>query len=92
MEGNTLKVNNRPLRVLPDDVIEKLQNTLRNVETESVELTEEDNKPVYRVKARVKGRLLFILPVEVPVEAVIDAESGAELKVSRPWWSFLVFP
>ncbi len=86
----TLEVNNKPVRVTPDEVLERVRKKVEALE--KVQLEVKDDKPVYKVKAKKKGRLLFILPVEVPIEVEIDAEEGKELREVRPWWAFLVFP
>ncbi len=91
VEENAILVNGKPVKVLPDEVIQKIQERLRAQEVEDVELEEEDNKPVYRVRVRTEGRLLFLIPVEVPAEVYVDAETGSEVKVQKPWWAFLVF-
>ena len=92
VDKNIIKVAGKELKVLPDEVVKKVENTLRNFVVKKVELVPEKNRPVYEVEGAMKGRLLFFIPVEVPVKAEIDAETGKELAIRRPWWSFLVFP
>ncbi len=92
VDKNIIKVAGKELRVLPDEVVQKIKKVARNLVIKKVELVPEKNKPVYEVEGAVKGRLLFFIPVEVPVKAVVDAETGKELGIRRPWWSFLVFP
>lgn len=43
----------------------------------------------YQVKAKQKGRILFLVPVEINVS--YSVEGSAVTSVKRPWWSFLVW-
>lgn len=43
----------------------------------------------YEIKAKQKGRILFLVPVEVNVS--YSLKDSAVTKVKRPWWSFLVW-
>ncbi len=92
VDENSIEVNGRKIRVTPDEIIERIRQRFRNAIMERAKLKVEKNKPVYEVKSRFRGRLLFLIPVEVPVDIEIDAESGKELEYRRPWWAFLVFP
>ena len=91
VEENAIVVKGKPIKVLPDEVIQRIRERLRAEKVEEIELEEEENKVVYKVKVRARGRLLFLIPVEVPEEVYVDAETGAEIKIQRPWWAFLVF-
>lgn len=91
VDVNSIEVGRRPLKVLPDEVLEKIKRKLKNVLPEEIKLRVEENKPVYQVKAKVKGRLLFIIPVEIPVETEVDAETGTVVRIRKPWWSIFAF-
>ena len=92
VENNGLAVGRAKVSVLPDEVLEKIRHAVRVDQAEDVRLTVEGNKPVYDIKAKMRGRLLFFIPVELPVEVKVDAETGRELRVNMPFWAFLVVP
>ncbi len=85
-----IKVGEKTINVTPDDVISKLKSAVQLVK--KIVLTVENNLPVYEVEGETEGSLLFVLPVRLPVKIYVDAETGKELRVEKPWWSFLVFP
>jgi len=59
-------------------------------EIKEVELKVVNERPVYEVEGKKVGKLLWIFPVEISVQAQIDATEGKVIKIKKPWWSFLV--
>jgi len=57
---------------------------------ESIELQQEETKPVYRVKATRPAKFLFFIPIQMSVTVTVDAIEGSVSEVENPWWSFLV--
>jgi len=90
IDKNAIEVNGKVIKVLPDEVIQRIQEQIRNAILEQLRLTIENNKPVYEVEAKAQGRLFFLIPIEIPVKAYIDAETGQEIKVEKPWWAIFV--
>lgn len=43
----------------------------------------------YEIKAKQKGRVLFLVPVEIDVSYSVEGSITTNIK--RPWWSFLVW-
>jgi hypothetical protein len=62
-----------------------------NITPKEVELTEEDNKPVYRIKTDENRKLLGFINVKVEKTITVDAAStdATVIKEKRPWWAFL---
>ncbi|MEM7826813.1 MAG: DUF333 domain-containing protein [Candidatus Aenigmatarchaeota archaeon] len=54
-----------------------------------VELRLEEEKPIYRIGGSKDAKLLWIIPVVVPVTTHISGETGEIIKIEKPWWSFL---
>lgn len=46
-------------------------------------------KPVLNIVKQRKTRILGIVPVEMEVETIVDAETGDLVEENKPWWSFL---
>jgi len=91
LSSSNLVVNNKELKVTPRQVVERV--SLKNPIDLKVELVQEKETPVYKVRAVEKRKLLFFIPVNVSKEMTIDAtnEQTPKLSEKKPWWSFLVF-
>ncbi len=77
----------RTIKLLPDQVREKIRERLaRQLEDENITL-DEDN--VYRYSAEKRARLFSIFPVKVRVNAELDPETGKILRLRNSWWAFL---
>lgn len=83
-KGNETRV----VRMLPDQVIEKIKERIKaKMQDENITLNENGN---YTYTAEKKARLFFIFSVKIPVKAEIDSETGAIAEVGAgKWWSFL---
>ncbi len=76
----------REVRVLPDQVREKIrEKLLSELEDEEIELDEEG---VYRLRARQRVRLFSLIRLRERIRAEIDSETGEILRIRRAWWSF----
>jgi hypothetical protein len=77
----------RRIRLLPDQVIERIKKRLKNkLENENITLDEDG---VYKYEARKRARLFFIIPVKERVNAELDPETGEIVRVRNSWWGFL---
>lgn len=77
----------RPIKVLPDEVKMKIKERIKaKLENESIHLEEDGT---YKIKAKKKSRLFFLIPISENIEADIDAETGEFIVVKRPWWGFV---
>jgi len=89
--GDSGAQGSKEVKVAPSQIVEKA--AIKNPIDLKVELVQEKNKPVYKVKAVEKRKLFFFIPVNVSKNITIDASSEAATKLeeSKPWWSFLAF-
>lgn len=53
-------------------------------------LDRKQEKIIYILKTTRTGRLLGIIPLNFDINYEISAEDGKEIRVQKPWWSFLV--
>jgi uncharacterized membrane protein YkoI len=58
-------------------------------EIKEIELKLINEKPIYEIKGKKVGKLLWLFPIEISVQTQIDATEGKILKIKKPWWSFL---
>jgi len=49
-----------------------------------------EQEAIYSFTGKKEGKLLFVIPVSLDVEAQISAETGEVTSMNLPWWSFLV--
>ncbi|MFC2038376.1 hypothetical protein ACFLUG_01205 [Chloroflexota bacterium] len=86
MENDVLRVGNSEVRVVPSAAVERLK-----VEAKEIELTEENARAVYRIKADESRKLLGFIPVNMEGTYTVDAaDANAEvISQKRPWWAFL---
>jgi hypothetical protein len=86
IENEALKVGEVEVKLMPSAAVANV-----NITPKEVELTEEDNKPVYRIKTDENRKLLGIIPVKVEKTITVDAAStdATVIKEKRPWWAFL---
>ena len=85
----TTSAGKREINIMPEDVVGIPEMpAMGSVE---IELREDSGRPAYFVKGANQGRLFFVLPVVIDVEAKVDAETGKLVSVDKPWWSFLAW-
>lgn len=75
------------IKMLPDQVREKIKERLaKRLHEEKIELDEDGT---YKYEARERARLFAIIPVKLRVLAEINPETGEVVKFRRAWWTFL---
>jgi len=84
IKNNILVVGNNEVKISASQVAEKL-----NINPSSVELTEQNSKPVYKMETIESRKLFGFIPSNVSKTQVADAENGNLLSESRPWYYFL---
>jgi len=84
IKNNFLVVGDNEVKISASQVAEKL-----NINPSSVELTEQNSKPVYKMEITESRKLLGLLSFDVSKTNVADAENGNLLSESRPWYYFL---
>lgn len=72
-----------------EEIIEKrdLPRIMPKIDT-VIQVKEIDDSS-YEIKGRQKGRILFLVPVEINIS--YSVEGSATTNVRRPWWGFLVW-
>lgn len=50
----------------------------------------DEAKPVYELEGEKQGKMLGLFKIKGKIKAYVDAETG-NVKVIKPWWSFLAF-
>ncbi|MFH1404157.1 MAG: thrombospondin type 3 repeat-containing protein [Candidatus Altiarchaeota archaeon] len=55
----------------------------------SVQEVEHMNRKAFLVQKRRRVRLLGVVPVDMDVKTIVDAEDGRQLREEKPWWGFL---
>jgi hypothetical protein len=89
-ENGTLKTPmGGVIKVLPSEILDKVKT---RAEDKIKELKLENQfAPRYRAKIVEKRHLFGLIPWDLEVDKVIDAQTGKLLEENRPWWSFLLF-
>ncbi len=97
--GNSCEMSsstNSSILPMPKGLIQKVTLPDKNVEVSVVTefkatTTDETTVDLYRIKGIKRGYLLFIVPVNADVTYMINAQTGATVQVSRPWWSYFIW-
>ncbi len=79
--------NKKEIKLMPDTVKEKVSKIID--EMQKIELALEETM-VYKTKGTKQGKLLAFIPVQMQINAEVNAETGEIKKIEKPWWSFLV--
>ncbi|MEM5766465.1 MAG: hypothetical protein QW423_02430 [Candidatus Aenigmatarchaeota archaeon] len=91
-ENSSLKVETAKKEVfvnLMPNLAEKIILVNKKQKIEMMELKSEEDKTVYEVEGKKDAKLLWIIPVTVPIKTQVNAEDGKIEKIEKPWWSFL---
>ena len=54
-----------------------------------MELVEENNRAVYKIRVEEKRKLIGLIPVTVSKNMTVDAVDAEVLEEEKPWWAFL---
>jgi hypothetical protein len=71
-----------PVLVMPDELVSTLK-----AEPEYLELKEVDDKAMYEFKGISHQKLLGLLPIEIEIEATVDAATGEIINQQESWWT-----
>ncbi len=69
------------VQVMPDEAAGNFK-----AEPEYLELRDVDSKVVYEYKGISYKKLLRLVPIEIKIEAQVDAATGEIIKQQKPWW------
>jgi uncharacterized membrane protein YkoI len=85
IENEVLRTANAEINLMPSTIIERIK-----IEPEDIELREENNKAVYRIRIHERRKLFGLIPLTVENTLTVDAENTEVdiTKEERPWWAF----
>ena len=83
IENKTLKVGEKEVKLLPSEVVPA------NIVPKAIELKEEADKAVYKLKTDEERKLLGFIPLKVEKELTLDASDASTVSEVLPWWAFL---
>ena len=71
---------------MPSAAIERIR-----VEPKEIELKEENDRAVYKIRAAESRKLLGFIPMKLERALTVDAASteAEVIEEKRPWWAFL---
>ncbi len=84
LENNTVRVGNSTIRILPSRVVEIIK-----ISPKAMEIVEENNMVIYKVKADEDRKLLGIFAVKMEKQIDVDGSQGNIVSETLPWWVFL---
>ncbi len=90
IDSKGLKIEGQIINVLPEKAVQKIVGAESKVIEKNISLDIENTAPVYTIEAKIEGKLFGIIPLEVPVNAKVDAKSGEVREINKPFWVGLV--
>ena len=76
------------VKISPTEATEKIPEA---VIVDEVRLEEGSEEPIYSISGSKEAKILFFIPVSVPVQTQVSAQTGQVVSVQKPWWSFLAW-
>ncbi len=97
VDGSNISVSGQEVKVMPDIAVAaaaqetgEASTTVQGVELGTMQ-GDASTTAAYQVTLMRQARMLGLFAIAVPTIASVNAQSGAVVSVSRPWWSFLAF-
>ena len=89
IDNGKIIIGGKEIKATPDEIAKKVKASPQA----DINIVNQGNKPIYKVKNLLRKRFLGIFPVKFTQESEIDATQpgGKIIKIKRPWWSFLAF-
>jgi len=80
----------KPVDLNVDAIIARIRESIRHVaKIINAELVDTGMGPRYVVKVEEEKRLLWVIPVRIRANVVVDASTGEIVDVKKPWWAFI---
>lgn len=93
-ENSSLKVETPKkeifVNVMPD-LTKQITIVKEWQEIKEIELKVREEKAIYDVEGKREAKLLWLIPITIPIKTEVNAENGKIEKIEKPWWSFLAF-
>ena len=84
IKNNVLRVGNSEVKLMASEVVERIK-----VEPKEVELVEENDRAVYKIRTEERRKLIGLIPVMVRKNMTVDAAGAEVLEEKKPWWGFM---
>ena len=81
-------VGPQEVKISPTEASGKVSQAIK---VQDITLEESSRAPVYRVFGAREAKILFFIPVSVPIETQVSAQTGDVVSVQKPWWNFLAW-
>lgn len=88
IKDNKIEIADKEVTIAPSSVLEKTRIT----KTKELNLSTENNTPVYNVKGDENRKLLWLIPITMEKKVKIDASTENVITEEKPWWSALTTP
>lgn len=85
-----METSSEPIQIKPIES-QDLVNALKVSEINSVVLENNQDNPVYSIRAHRKGKIIKLIPTSVETIASINAQTGQIISSKTSWWNFLVW-
>ena len=82
--NGVVMVGTSEVKITPSQIMVKI-----GLEAQEIELTEEEDQAVYKIKTQVRRKLFGFIPINVAKNIVASAVDAEILEEKLPWWSFL---
>ncbi|MAF80323.1 hypothetical protein CL629_04580 [bacterium] len=86
VEDGEMKVGKgkAPVKISAEWVVQNIEKPIQKIE-----LKEENNKAVYKIKVREQKKFLGFIPMRISKTLKVEAEEGEQIAEEFPWYSFL---
>jgi len=74
------------ISMFPSEILSQLSSADKPTVTDSIQLTNENNTPMYTISGTQKRRFAGIFPVEAPFQTNVSATDGSVISIDEPWY------
>lgn len=79
------------IKLLPPELYSHLKLKIKNNNAQlgQIKLSVQNKKPIYELDIKEPFKLLWFLPIHIPVIYAIDGQDTKVMSVNQPWYAFL---
>jgi|GEM_PF-7082066 len=88
VENGEMSVDGKKVKMLPATASARAFEVTGAV-VKDMELKSIENRAVYKMNLNKEYKFLWLVPVNVVVPTMVDAEDGTVISIEHPWWAFL---
>mgnify|MGYP005838036457 CR=1 FL=1 len=85
------KKDENEIKRLPSYALREVNSRYKKFKYQQISLESKDGKPVYKIKGEIDGKILWIIPIKVDMQAEYDAGKGSLDSINKPWWEIFIF-